>query len=185
MEEKIEELIEESGVPEKKRVSHEELWGKLLGILSVIFFVSLIGVLVWFGYRNLWKGKDVRISIEAIPKSEAPVVIEQKEIASAAKEATSTVDKKVAIMVLNGGAAKGSAAAAQTVVQGEGFPNVTTGNAEKDHEGVAVYYGADTDKISAEAVVSALGKKYKNVSIAKGTADADTKKSAIVVIVGK
>ncbi len=189
MEETTEQPIEETPVPEtvpeKRKESHEELFGRLVGSASVLFFVLLVGVLAWYGYRTVHRGEPTT-SIGDLPKTDiiAPAASREDPTPPAAEPAPQ-VDQKISITVLNGGSMKGAASVAQAVIKGKGFPNVTTGNAVKTYTGVTVYYGSDADQVSAEAVKTALGKKYKAVSTAKSTADADTKKSALVVIVGQ
>ena len=186
MEEITEEPVVEEAAPEAKKESHEELFGRLLGFASVLFFVFLAGIVAWFGYRNIRQGGEAKTSIGDLPKTETPVVAASKPDPTPVPDAPAPQeDKKIAITVLNGGSVKGAATVAQAVIKGEGFPNVTTGNAVKNYTNVTVYYGADADQVSAEAVKTALLKKYKSVTTATSTAEADTKKSAIVVIVGQ
>lgn len=186
MEELSEQPTEAPAEKVRVHVSHEEFFGKLLAVSSVLFFVVLFGILAWFGYRNLWEKKDTRSSIEMLPKEEVPVIAETVEkTAPPTEKPAVAIDKAVAITVLNGGSTKGAAGVGQTFLKGEGFTNVAAANAAGNYSGTTVYYGADTDKGAADTLKTVLEKKYKDVSVSKSTSASDTKKSAIVVIVSQ
>jgi hypothetical protein len=175
----------------RRNTPDESFFGRVLIAVGTLFFLALIGTLLFAGYRAMRDAKDARSSIvslseEALILPAEPKPDDVKQPAEPSPDVvSSTIDKDMRIIVLNGGAAKGSAAAAQTLLKATGFVNVTTGNADKDHTGVTVYYDAPERKASADAAKDALAKKHTAVSTKQSGDDPDTRRAALVVIVGK
>lgn len=179
--------------------SREATLGMFLFVSVILFFLviaSYVGFALYGGVRdriNDEKGE----SIAALPKAEmkpsepteAAKPTEVPKEASKPESAPavpSEPNKKIAIKVLNGGAAKGSASVYADILKAAGYTSVATGNSVGDYTGVSVYYAQAGTKADADLVKAALSKKAPNAEVKAGVVNnADTGSSAITVIVGK
>ncbi len=180
--------------------SKEAMLGMFLFISLILFFlviVSYVGFALYGGVHDRMSTEEGE-SIALLPKAEmkqsesiemAKPMEESKEpLAQESRTQMTTPEPntKIAIKVLNGGAAKGSASVYADILKGAGYTSVTAGNSAGDYTGVSVYYAQAGTQANAEAVKAALSKKAPNAEVRIGVANsADTGSSAITVIVGK
>ena len=107
---------------------------------------------------------------------------EKKETSTAISSADAA---KAPVLVLNAGGAKGSAGKMADVLKQSGYALAKSGNASVfTYKGVTVFYGDDTLKPVAEAVVAVL-KKNSVQALTVRASTADEKKEKIVVMVGE
>lgn len=157
----------------------------------------LAGVGVWFGYRYYKDQRalsDARPSIERfssenLPKDKkVPVVDSNNEKNSEVPKVPGKPDdpKMIAIKVLNGGAAGGSAGKMVAFLKSNGYEKAEAGNANGSNSGIVVYFAPEmSDEVKPLQIV--LLKSYRGVT-AKPVADAkipEAKMAPIVVVVGK
>ncbi len=179
------------------RRSREPLFGFLIILVIGVLLLALASYGGWFLYRGVKENQahSDRVSIENIPlgtvtedkreelkKTEEPKAEENAPM----KSDSPVVNKKIAIRVMNGGAAKGSASVVAGVLMGSGYGTVSTGNATGDHTGLTVYFKAPVTEADANAVKESLLKKYPTGMVKASAANMpDTMTSPVTVIVGK
>jgi cytoskeletal protein RodZ len=197
--EEIDTMTPSEVMPHEKvvRRSHESLLGFLIMLVIVIFLVVLASYGGWLLYQGVkeYRGDTNRVSIERIPlgmsaeeKKDEPKKSEENksEESVSVKSDAPAVSKKIAVKVMNGGAAKGSASVVAGVLMGSGYGTVSTGNATGDHTGLTVYFKAPATQADANAVKESLLKKYPGAVVKPSVAGtADTVASPVTVIVGK
>ena len=180
--------------------SHESLWGGILFACMLLFVVvstASIGWGVYVGWKNNRLVKaEPSISVlsqQANEEQNVGTIDEAKtsdeEQTKQSEEKVSTVDtatvKEMAISVLNGGGAKGSAGVTATFLKGEGYTSVTAGNTLKDYTGVVIYFASSLDK-EAEMIKATIVKKYPQATILPADAkNKETSVSPITIILGK
>jgi hypothetical protein len=168
--------------------------------LVSIVFLGIVGGFIWFGADWSEKKKeqaDSRPSIGAL--SSAPAAQKNEEPKAEVSASQPPEDKpeqgasakpaedpaKLAVKVLNGGAAKGSAAKVQALLKQGGYAQAQAGNTVGDYAGTTVYY-LEGFKESAEQVKQVLAKDYPNVQTKQASSNKSEEGGAsVVVIMGK
>jgi cytoskeletal protein RodZ len=177
--------------------SHESLWGALLFACMLVFVVASIGFIGW-GVYTKWKNVKMAKAEPSImvlsekASEESPVIAadETSLVSDALQQETGSATvsvsaKKVALSVLNGGAAKGSAGAAVDLLKKDGYINVTSGNSIKDYVGVVIYYAPALEK-EAESIKMTVIKKYPLAkTLPADVKNKETSVSQVTVILGK
>ncbi len=169
--------------------------------IGIILFIGLLAVGAVFLPeldRAREEADQSRPSIAAlkdssIPPSEPetfvatpePAPAETTPATPAAPETPAVDPATLAVTVLNGGAAGGSAGKAATVLKTAGYKLATASDARGNYTGVTVYFQSGKDK-EAEAVRQALLATYPN-AVAKAAVSAtdETGKTTVVVIMGR
>lgn len=192
----MEEPIPEAQAPQTSstKVSNEPLFGVLVMMVVVILLVLLASYGGWFLYYGVKNSRSNALlpSIESIPLAANTVSIEEKseipkvEEKSVAITQEKSINKKIAIKVLNGGAAKGAAGVVAELLKVAGYTTISTGNSVGDYVGVSVTFLSPASESDANSVREALSKKYPS-SVVKSAiqGNADMTASPITVIVGK
>ncbi len=187
----------ETSQPFGKSASHESFFGFLVLLVIVVFLVLLASYGGWLLYHGVRESlpDSSRASIETLPsaasapeKQDEPKPMEDKKNDEKLPIASSpvVVNKKVSIKVLNGGSVKGVAGEAANILTAAGFTAVSAGNAKGDYTGATVYFMNGATQADADAVKTALSKKYPSVLVKSPIpGNDDTAVSALTVIVGK
>lgn len=170
--------------------ARDELRGKFLIAAFALLGIAILAFAGFSGYRIVKSRSMEGVSISAIPK-EVPVeesdavAIETIEPAEE-KKPTETVDpKKTGVLVLNGGAAKGSAGTLGTTLEKAGYEKVEVGNATLDYTGTTVYSSKENKSV-AEEVKKDILKQYPKAEWAEADPKKpETAKSDIVIVLGK
>lgn len=172
----------------------DELLGKMILVVTGVVSVSVAAYFTYLGYRAAVSGDSDRtsiVSLQASPDTEDQSQPDARTAEDAAPSApasdtSSPVPKDALnVLVLNGGAPKGSAAILADILKSAGFSKVTTGNSAADYAGLVVYR-TDGNDAAAESVRSALSAKYPSVTVQPADAKkAETTKAAVVVVFGK
>ena len=181
----------EQPVVSPSRPSREPLFGALLfGTLVIVTIAALAGA----GYAAYsgWKAsKDraARPSITELAVADKSVVPEQpvpaSSAASEAPVAPSADAKSKDIAVLNGGAAKGTAAKVADILKKAGYTKVTAGNTVNDYSGVVVYYASGLEK-EAEALKADLIASYPTATAKPAVSgNKETSVAPLTAIIGK
>lgn len=192
-----EEISESETLPNRRRASREPL----LGVLVLSILVLLLLLLAAFGGWGLYRGvkersmENKKISIESMPLAAQEETVagdtpssqmekpSEKQVSS---ESVPSVNKKIAIKVLNGGFVKGAATVAAGVLMESGYSSVSAGNANGNYTGTTVYFTSPATEADANAVKEALLKKYPSTAVKpSATGTPDTVASPVTVIVGK
>jgi hypothetical protein len=181
------ELKSSSKIPSKP---HDEFFGGLVISILVLSVFLTLGFFAFLGYRIYDQRSGESLSISEITISEPENVpnFEQNEAAAEEKtpENVATTDvKQLAVSVLNGGGAKGSAGVLVDILKKAGFSKVTAGNADGDYVGVIVFYQKEQES-GAKEVLSDIAKQYPKATISK--ADPNRKETGavmITVVIGK
>lgn len=96
----------------------------------------------------------------------------------------SDAKKTANVVVLNGGAAVGSAGKIEKLLKNDGYQNTAAANAlNSNHVGQMIYYKPDA-KADAESVQKLLKETYPEIEIKEGTT-AEQTQGDIVVMLGK
>lgn len=189
-------------IPEKKR-SKESIFGTLLFAVLIVFTItSIVGVgFVAYTKWQMSRQESARPSIVALATEQekngekTPDSIEGSEMTEEKQEPDTAAHtaqdealvqlKATAISVLNGGAAKGSAALATDILKAAGYSKSVAGNATGDYVGVVVYHASGMEQ-AATIIKEVLVKKYPNTTIkAALPGNKETTVSSITVILGK
>lgn len=167
-------------------------------LIILVFAVIGGGVYGWSFYRrNAAETTDPRPSISALPNMSAdnPSLTSSEDTPSGdTSEDTSSDDaspsrpddpETIAVSVLNGGAAGGSAGKVTTYLQSKGYKKAKAGNTNGSNIGIVVYYSEDMED-EAKALQLVLLDNYKGVtaSPAKDAQNKDASSAPIVVILG-
>lgn len=184
---------QESQIPSNKS-SNEPFFGVLVMMVVVILLVLLASYGGWFLYHGVKNSRSNASmpSIESIPLAANTVTNEEKlEISKSEEKSIETTqeksaNKKIAIKVLNGGAAKGAAGVVAELLKEAGYTTISTGNSVGDYAGVSVTFLSPASEGDANGVREALLKKYPSTVAKSATqGNADMTASPITVIVGK
>lgn len=200
-----EETPSEKGSEKKtKKNSREPLFGiLLLGVIVVFLLLAAAGI-AWAIYggvaQNQAEKNELSISgLGAAGENSAEKEAEKKQEATPAaspapadtsktppaSSATSPPAQTPAVSVLNGGATVGSAGKLVTALKQEGYTRITAGDTTTNYTGVVIYY-AEAVAQEAESLKLTVIKTYPKVTIAKAiTANAETTKSPLTVIIGR
>lgn len=178
--------------PALKTHSRFSLREKILGL----FFVAGIAAGGFFLFKKLPPKKQSISLIATEKKQEVAVrndVVQKPQDGSEQQISTETVAKDVIvakepqelqILILNGGAAPGSAGKVKDVLAVKKYVNIEAQNAEnKDNIGVALYYQAPNAENAAQ-IKEDLQKTYPKITIKEATSK-EEKSSEIVIILGK
>jgi hypothetical protein len=169
-------------------------------LIAIVFIgLAVAGVRPWSDWRERRAEKDDgRPSIEAFSSSD-PIAAEKPSADGASVQGHSSPEPKASdpsggpavdpaaldLKVLNGGAAKGSAAKAQSVLKAAGYARAQTGNASGDYAGTTVYY-LDGYRDAAEKVGQALSSGYPAVRVKQAASNKSEEGGAsVVVVLGK
>jgi hypothetical protein len=173
--------------------SRESLFGTLLFTGMVFMVLVVLGVIGFWGYRSWQVNKEQADlpSIAALPMTEEKQVTPPvKEEPQETKEGPTPEEvirkaKGTEIKVLNGGAAKGSAAVVGDVLKKDGYTKVTVGNTTGNYTGTVVYFTTGLEK-EAGVVKELLFKNYpKTVAQEALSNNKETSQAPITVILGK
>lgn len=164
-------------------------------IALVVF--ALVGGGVAFGLRyraERDEAADARPSIENFVAENLPENSAKEDASDDAPDKTEKEDvlpmksdapETIAVKVLNGGAAGGSAGKVATYLKQNGYAKAEAGNANGSNTGIVVYYAPEmADEVKALQLL--LLKTYKGV-ISKPVADAkipEAKTAPLVVVLG-
>ncbi|NTW26942.1 MAG: LytR C-terminal domain-containing protein [Candidatus Moranbacteria bacterium] len=164
-------------------------------ILAIFFVIGLVAS----GFVLLKKMPPKKQSISLIATEKKQEVAMQNDViqnpsatveqqASAEKVVQDVVSTKrpqdLQILILNGGAAVGSAAKVKDILVAKKYVNIDAQNAEnKDNVGVVLYYQAQNVENMAQ-IKADLQKTYPKI-VAKEASSAEEKSSEIVIILGK
>lgn len=183
----------DASVPTAKAKLHDELWGRLIIGVLLIGVLCALGFVAFLGYRAYEQRSDTKVSIVDVSKvdiSESESTPGPEEEVREAEEnpspEPSVIDaKKTKILVLNGGAAKGSAGAFADFLEKAGYTAVTVGNADGNYSSVTVFHQEGSES-AAKAVLADVAKKSPKATLSvSDKKNAETMKSEVVVIVGK
>lgn len=169
------------------------------GFLAIVFIGIVVGA-SWFGSH--WQERqdeaaDTRPSIDTLKQSAVlssgsaqsgiPQEDASPEIVSVPTipQSDKVEDKgKLAVTVLNGGAAKGSAVKGQTLLKEAGYTQAKNGNTVGNYVGTSVYY-LDGFAANAEQIKQALSKEYPGAQIKQADPKKEEGSASIVVILGR
>ncbi len=170
--------------------SNDELWGKMVIVVFGLGLISMIGFFGFLGYQFYNQRSEEGPSIAEMPKNEEPSAQPAAEAAPvtetqpAAEAAPAADAKQVAISVLNGGGAKGSAGVLADALKQAGYTKVTPGNATGDYAATTVFYG-EGQEAAAKTILTEVVKKYPKATVAPADPKkADTTGSAVVIVIG-
>ncbi len=168
--------------------------GRIIFTSIVVITILAIGFFWYLGYWATNLGSSEKTSIAMIGRtpdvttSVSPETPKATTTESAPKGAPTPVavqKETLAIVVLNGGAPKGSAANLAEALKADGFKKAVTGNSSGDYSGLVVYR-ADGNDAAAEAVRKTLSVKYPTVSVKPADPkNVETTKATITIIFGK
>ena len=168
--------------------------------LSSIVFLAIAGAALW-GW-NQWQlktqdAKETRPSIGDLASSTVSVPVEtpsgdaaQADASSDTRQETTPVvavpaPAELIVKVMNGGAAKGSAAKVQDFLKKNGYAKAEALSATGNYTGTTVYYSG-SDASSATAVQKLLVKDYPTVQVKAATSSkAEDGSAPVVVMLGK
>lgn len=182
-------MPEVGAAPRAIAKSNDELWGKMVIVVFGLGLVSMIGFFGFLGYQFYDQRSEEGPSIAEMPKNEESSTEPATEAAPVAEtqpaaETPATDAKQVAIAVLNGGGAGGSAGVLADALKQAGYTKTTAGNATGDYAGVTVFYGAGQES-AAKTILTEVVKKYPKATVAPADPKkADTTGSAVVVVIG-
>jgi hypothetical protein len=170
---------------------HDELFGRLVLVFLVLGVLSMVGFLVFLGYRVYDQRSGNVPSIADIPKTKVPV--EPEAVSSPDVEPEKKVEseiplieaKNVSISVLNGSGIKGAAGALAENLKKVGFVKTIAGDAGGNYSGVTVFYRNGQD-VAAKTVLSEVVKQYPKAVLAPTDPKrTETGTAPIVVLLGK
>lgn len=172
----------------------DDLLGKTVIFMVIAVVIASVGFLAYLGYHATGSGSPEGVSIVSIAsvpdtgktsESDADVQ-ETKTVSEAEKTVEGTLQKaSIPVVVLNGGAPKGSAAVISDMLKADGFTQVSTGNSSEDYSGLVIYR-TDGNETSAEAVKIVLSKKYPSVTVrAADPKRSETSRASVTVVFGK
>jgi cytoskeletal protein RodZ len=170
----------------------DDFLGKTIIFVVIILIIGAATFLVFLGYRLAGSGSIENASIVSI-SSQGPSSVseqethEQKEAKVPQDTAKDGVFMKnsISIVVLNGGAPKGSAGIVADILKTDGFLKATAGNASGDYSGMVVYW-KEGNESAAKAVQAALSAKYPSIAVkASDPKNKETLSAPIVAILGK
>jgi hypothetical protein len=159
-------------------------WKYLLWIGVGLLFIAMLAIIIILATKNRNEKVSTQLSITDLNGTEQQLKTLPVEKAQE-KVVVETVEKeKGNILILNGGAAAGTAGKLSVFLEGKGFTQITTKNAELDmHEGVVVYYQAEYETF-AKKILDVLNVKYKDAKSQFAQND-EQKSSDVVILLGK
>ncbi|MFC1608845.1 LytR C-terminal domain-containing protein [Patescibacteria group bacterium] len=199
-----EQSSQEQSEPEDERLSlgiieyHREMSTKKKVIISVSIFVVIVGggLASYFldqkGFFDQYKEtKEDSIenlkeaTVDARSSESLPEAVKKEKESSNKKDDSNEVNKKIEILVLNGGGASGSAGEMKSFLNKNEYNNAKVDNASSyNYSGVTIYYKSDDYKKDAKILKELIDEKYKNVDTKKAST-AGEKVSEIVIVIGK
>lgn len=174
------------------RKGHDTLLGWLLLVLVGLFFLAIFAFLFYIGQRFWWnKGaQDTRSSIAVLSSEETVALVPAVEPSGetpppAPAPPIVAVDKKtLAVSVLNGGGAKGSAGVVADMLKKEGYEKTIIGNTVGNFTGVSIYYSTGNEAV-AELLKAVIVKKYPEAKVLPADPkNSETNAKGIIVILG-
>ena len=161
----------------------------------LVFAVIGSGIALGVWYREDRKeSADARPSIENFVAENLPENSAEEEVSDDAPDEIKNEDappmkpdapETIAVKILNGGAAGGSAGKVATYLKQNGYAKAEAGNANGSNTGIVVYYAPEmADEVKAIQLL--LLKEYKGVT-SKPVADAkipEAKTAPLVVVLG-
>jgi hypothetical protein len=156
----------------------------LLWIGAGLLFAIMLATIIMLATKNKDEKIATQLSITDLGSTEQQLKTTLIEKAPE-KVAAEVVEKeKGDILILNGGAAPGTAGKLSVFLEGKGFAQIITKNAELDtHEGVVVYYQAEYETF-AKKIMDVLSVKYENAK-SQFAQDDEQKSSNVVILLGK
>ncbi|NTW15809.1 MAG: LytR C-terminal domain-containing protein [Candidatus Moranbacteria bacterium] len=166
-------------------------------VFSSFLFVLLLsmGFFAYLGMKITESHYSDRESIAVIAdkpvKEESDASVSSEPESGASSELTTETPvsaapakETVAVSVLNGGAASGSAGKVVGILTKAGFSKAVAGDADGDYSGLTVYY-SEGQSAAADLVKGALIGSYPSVTVKPADPKhPETSKSPVVVIVG-
>lgn len=174
------------------RKGHDTMLGWILFLFVGLFFVAIVGFLFYLGQKFLWsKGsEDARTSIAVLSSEETVALVPAVEPSGgtpppAPAPPIVAVDKKtLAVSVLNGGGARGSAGVLADILKKEGYEKTLFGNTVGNFAGVTIYYSSENEA-AAELLKAIIIKKYPEAKVLPADPKKpETNAKGIVVILG-
>ncbi len=180
------------------KTSRESFFGTLFFWFMIFLVMSILGAVGWGAYRGIeFNQKQTALpSISGLPRETAPAEEVPAQVNVVAESPTITdtsapqeVDRKkaqaLAIKVLNGGAAKGSAGVLVEFLKKSAFTQVTAGNTLNDYAGTTIYYAPQLEK-EAGFVRDVMLKTYPKTEIQPSIkSNSETSQAPLTIIVGK
>lgn len=166
-------------------------------VFIALLVFALAGAGVWFGFRYRAEQKeaaDARPSIANFAPENLPENVVREDVSDDAKDETKKEEvtpvkpdlpATIAIKVLNGGAAGGSAGKVAAYLKQNGYAKAEAGNANGANAGIVIYYSAPMAD-EAKALQLLLLKQYKGVT-SKPVEEAkipEAKTAPLVVVLG-
>jgi hypothetical protein len=169
---------------------HDEFFGGLVISALALGVLLALGFFAFLGYRIYDQRSSESLSIAEItvPESEDVPESGQDEIVVEEKvpeNAVAADAKQLAVSVLNGGGAKGSAGVLADALKKAGFSKTTAGNADGDYSGITVFY-QEGQESGAKAVLADIVKQYPKAVVSKVDPNRkETGAAPITVVIGK
>mgnify|MGYP000100100230 CR=1 FL=1 len=179
-----------TGQPGKK--GRDSVLGWLILLFVGLFFLGIFAFLFYLGHRFFWsKGdQDARSSIAVLSSEETVALVPATEPAGGTPQPSPAppivaVDKKtLAVSVLNGGGAKGSAGVLADILKKEGYEKTAVGNTVGNFTGVTIYY-SNGNEAAAELLKAVVVKKYPEAKVLPADPkQSETNTKDIVIILG-
>ena len=167
--------------------SKDELFGRMIVSITILVTVSAVAYFGYIGYLMRESLSSNRTSIKTLEKDPVPASVTSvlTPTDTPAPADTSFQKETLPLLVLNGGAPKGSAAVLVTLLTADGFAKATAGSSTANYSGLIVYR-SDGNDVAAEAVRKTLETKYPSVSVQPADPKRpETSKTPVVVIFGK
>jgi hypothetical protein len=168
-------------------------------ILSSIFFLAVVGILLWGWIHFRDSSQNTRssqpsigslpagvssVATDSVDQVAAPQPVEEKKPDPLASNNNGSKDT-LNVKVLNGGGLKGSAVKVQDFLKKNGYTAAQAGNATGNYTGTTVYY-LGANESNANAIQQLLLKDYPNAQVKIATSSAVENGSAsVVVMLGK
>lgn len=180
---------------QREKETNESFLGGVLIFALTLSLLAALGYFGYIGYRSYqaFRREETIPSIETMaPIETAPLTNSEEQKTSVSKEETQKTPavsegekKTLAIKVLNGGAAKGSAGRLTELLRQAGFAKAVFGNSRVDHTGTVIYYG-DSFQAAAELIKAVVIHTYPQATLAPSQTNVkDTSVAPIVIILGK
>ncbi|MFZ1627162.1 MAG: LytR C-terminal domain-containing protein [Candidatus Moraniibacteriota bacterium] len=176
---------------------NEALFGSLLIFCLALSLIAATGYFGLAGYRYFKQSQAEKAipSIDALPKPEVPVAMEETEKEPAEKEPVEkpvsvdklvVIDKKtLSIKVLNGGSAKGVAGTYGEKLKQIGFTKTVIGNAFGDYAGQTLYYTKGQES-GSNVIKEEVVKTYPALIVKEAPAgNKDAAAATFVLILGR
>ncbi len=182
---------------ETKKNSREPLFGVILLGAIVFFLLLAVAGIAWAIYGGVAQNQAEKnepsittLGEEAKEEEEIPQTAPAENptpppSSEQAVPAAPEESKIMAVSILNGGAAGGSAGKLVTALKQEGYTQVTASDSTGNYTGVVIYHAANLAN-EAEALKSAVAKTYPKVTVlAAVSSNKETSTSPLTIIIGR